>query len=46
MSRVTYILGAGASYGERVFDERGKLIEFSRGLPIVNELAYATIPAT
>lgn len=41
MSRVTYILGAGASYGERMFDERGKLIEFSRGLPIVNELAYA-----
>jgi hypothetical protein len=41
MSRVTYILGAGASYGERVVDERGNLLEFSRGLPIVNELAAA-----
>lgn len=41
MSRVTYILGAGASYGERVVDERGNLMEFSRGLPIVNELAAA-----
>lgn len=41
MSRVTYILGAGASYGERKFDKDGNIIEFSRGLPVVNELVYA-----
>ena len=38
MSRVTYILGAGASYGDRRKDERGIIVEFSRGLPVVNEL--------
>lgn len=41
MSRVTYILGAGASRGERLVDENGILVEFSRGLPIVNEFAVA-----
>lgn len=41
MSRVTYIFGAGASYGERMYDNEGKLIRFSRGLPVVNELAFA-----
>lgn len=41
MSRVTYILGAGASYGERIYDKDGNVVRFSRGLPVVNELAYA-----
>lgn len=41
MSRVTYILGAGASYGERIYDKVGNVVRFSRGLPVVNELAYA-----
>ena len=41
MSRVAYILGAGASYGERTYDKDGNVVRFSRGLPVVNELAYA-----
>ena len=41
MSRVTYILGAGASYGERKKDKDGNVIGFTRGLPIVNELETA-----
>ena len=36
MSKVTYLLGAGASYGER--DEKQQIL---RGLPIVSELANA-----
>lgn len=41
MSKVTYILGAGASYGERVYNEHGGIVKFVRGLPIVNELSRA-----
>ena len=41
MSKVAYILGAGASYGERIYDKDGKVVIFSRGLPVVNEIAYA-----
>ena len=41
MSRVTYILGAGASYGERKKDDHGEIIEFTRGLPVVNEFELA-----
>ena len=41
MSRVTYILGAGASYGERKRNNEGKIAEFTRGLPVVNELERA-----
>lgn len=41
MSRVTYILGAGASFGERKRDESGRIMEFTRGLPVVNELERA-----
>ena len=41
MSRVAYILGAGASYGERIYDKDGNVVRFSRGLPVVNEIAYA-----
>ena len=41
VSRVTYILGAGASYGERKKDKDGNVIGFTRGLPIVNELETA-----
>lgn len=41
MSRVTYIFGAGASYGERIYDKDGNVVRFSRGLPVVNEIAYA-----
>ena len=41
MSRVTYILGAGASYGERKKDDGGEIVEFSRGLPVVNEFSRA-----
>lgn len=41
MSRITYLLGAGASYGERRRDERGQIIGFTRGLPVVNEFAQA-----
>lgn len=41
MSRVTYLLGAGASCGERRKDEHGQTIGFTRGLPVVNEFAQA-----
>lgn len=41
MSRVTYILGAGASFGDRRKDENGKILEFTRGLPVVSELEKA-----
>ena len=41
MSRVTYILGAGASFGERKRNNEGIITEFSRGLPVVNELERA-----
>ena len=41
MSRVTYIFGSGASYGERIYDKDGNVVRFSRGLPVVNEIAYA-----
>lgn len=41
MSRVTYILGAGASFGERKRNNEGKITEFTRGLPVVNELERA-----
>lgn len=41
MSRVTYLLGAGASYGDRRKDEHGQIIGFIRGLPVVNEFAQA-----
>ena len=41
MSKVTYIWGAGASYGERKKDEHGQIIGFTRGLPVVNEFARA-----
>lgn len=41
MSRVTYLLGAGASYGERRRDEHGQISGFTRGLPVVNEFARA-----
>ena len=41
MSRVTYLLGAGASYGERQRDEHGQIKRFTRGLPVVNEFARA-----
>lgn len=39
MSRVTYILGAGASYGERGSSSGNKT--FIRGLPVINELEEA-----
>lgn len=41
MSKVTYLWGAGASYGERQKDENGKITEFTRGLPVINELEQA-----
>lgn len=41
MSRVTYLLGAGASYGERSRNEYGRIMRFTRGLPVVNEFARA-----
>ena len=41
MSKVTYIWGAGASYGSRRCNAEGEIIEFSRGLPVVNELERA-----
>ena len=41
MSRVTYLLGAGASYGDRKKDEHGQITGFTRGLPVVNEFAQA-----
>lgn len=41
MSKVTYLLGAGASYGQREFDDKGRIVEFVRGLPVVNELSRA-----
>ena len=41
MSRITYLLGAGASYGERKKDENGQILGFIRGLPVVNEFAQA-----
>ena len=40
MSRVTYLLGAGASYGERGTSNGGNKI-FVRGLPVINELEEA-----
>jgi len=39
MSKVTYLLGAGASYGKRKYDEKGEAIE--RGLPIIHEIPMA-----
>ena len=41
MSRVTYLLGAGASYGERIWNEYGHISRFVSGLPVVNEFAQA-----
>ena len=41
MSRVTYLLGAGASYGERTWNKNGEISEFTRGLPVVNEIERA-----
>lgn len=41
MSIVTYLLGAGASYGDRRKDEHGHITGFTRGLPVVNEFAQA-----
>ena len=40
MSRVAYILGAGASYGKREMTSRGNKL-FVRGLPVINELEEA-----
>ena len=40
MSRVTYLLGAGASYGERGTSRSGKKT-FLRGLPVITELEEA-----
>ena len=40
MSRVTYLLGAGASYGERGTVRDGCKL-FVRGLPVINELEEA-----
>lgn len=40
MSKVAYLLGAGASFGERVVDEKGAK-RFIRGLPILSELKEA-----
>lgn len=40
MSKVTYLLGAGASRGERAVDERGKKY-FLRGLPVLSEMESA-----
>lgn len=40
MSKVTYLLGAGASRGERVVDDRGKKF-FLRGLPVLSEMESA-----
>lgn len=36
MNKITYILGAGASYGER--DKEG---EIKRGVPIISEFSIA-----
>jgi len=43
MSKIVYLFGAGASYGERTKDSNGKSISgrIERGLPIVNELETA-----
>lgn len=43
MSKIIYLLGAGASYGERTKDANGKPISgrIERGLPVVNELEAA-----
>lgn len=40
MSKIVYLIGAGASYGERNKDKSGNIIHGSikRGLPVVNEL--------
>ena len=40
MSRVTYLFGAGASYGERETSRGGGKM-FVRGLPVINELEEA-----
>lgn len=40
MSKVTYLLGAGASFGERKIDENGSK-RFIRGLPILSEFEEA-----
>lgn len=40
MSRVTYLFGAGASYGERETSRGGGKL-FVRGLPVINELEEA-----
>ena len=40
MSKVTYLLGAGASFGERAVDDKGRKY-FLRGLPVLSELERA-----
>lgn len=40
MSKVTYLLGAGASRGERAVDDSGKKY-FLRGLPVLSEMESA-----
>lgn len=40
MSKVTYLLGAGASYGTRGVDEKGRT-HFLRGLPVLSEMESA-----
>lgn len=40
MSKVTYLLGAGASFGERAVDDKGEKV-FLRGLPVLSELESA-----
>ncbi len=40
MSKVTYLLGAGASYGTRRVDEKGRTY-FLRGLPVLSEMESA-----
>lgn len=40
MSKVAYLLGAGASYGERSVDKDGKRY-IHRGLPILSEMEWA-----
>lgn len=41
MIEVVYLLGAGASYGTRLLDKAGNIIEFSTGLPIIKEIGQA-----
>lgn len=42
MSRVTYLLGAGASFGERGETQTGRKT-FLRGLPVINEIQDAVL---